>query len=68
MILGVVFLLGCIALLIFLFISFRSGKKYISETSERFLTSAGKAGGAAGIGMFILRTILHGIKSRARKN
>lgn len=65
--LGIVFVVGCIAFLAFLFFSVRSAKKYLSENLDSLIHDAkSKKSSAVNFGLFLLGSALSKIKDKKR--
>jgi hypothetical protein len=67
MLLSVIFVLGCIAFLAFVFLIIRSAKNNLKQAKEKFSASAVKASNFTGIAMFIGSKILQKFKTHAEK-
>jgi hypothetical protein len=67
MLLSVIFVLGCIAFLVFFYLMIRSAKNNLKQAKEKFSANAAKASNFTGIAMFIGSKILQRIKKSAEK-
>jgi len=62
LLLGILFFLGCIGFLIFLFFSFRNAKAKLSQSVDTVMDEMKTKSATANFGMFLLGSILKKIK------
>lgn len=61
--LGIIFFLGCIAFLAFLFFAFRNAKNKLGDSIDTIIDDTKKKSNTANFGLFLLGTVLKKLKN-----